>query len=442
MSRRADEGTIDLLRRLLEVEQSDLLEAVDELDAVQRDDLQTRLKIMMHHQTTTTTTTTMRQPPTQATAASLANDEISIMYPLPNHPIPVEVLHQVCLSRYLTIQEEGRLLLLVSRSLSETLGTDLVWKLLCCRQWQNSSTIPPHVVDNNRRGYQWLFRQRARSILSEPDRNLVRSRRCVGPPLLLAKDLIMLISIFNSKRQEIVSISLTGVELDSFLQTGEMNISLLDPVQLGFHPINNKEEDGLIDFDMFCADFIHWRATIHLLRTDEYQCAVVHETRECSWGEYDYCEESCVSTNGRTAKMAVPLSSLDLTEEAMNRAKNIAKLPPVEVDMGYLEFSTGSQGFDLSVVGEAFLERIRQEETYVDDRLETIKMEPTLLCFTRDFDDTKRSVELAFSELRLDVWKTYRGGSAMLFNSRFESEKKNHGVTLLHLMENLNGWNE
>lgn len=418
------QGTVDLLRRLLEAEESDLLEATYVFDAVQKAQLERKLNMLNQ---------TMRQTMIEAPVV-VRMVEINSQSQSP--PVPVEVIHQVCSSRYLTVQEEGRLLLLVSKSLYGSLGMDLVWKLLCCRQWQNTSMIPSHVID--RRGYQWLFRQRAKSI-KEPDRALARPRPCIGPPLLSTKNLVMLISVFNASRQEIVSMSLEGMDLESFLLTGEMNICLLDPIKLGFHSIN--KQNGVIDFDMFCSDFIDWRATVHILRTDRCQFAIVHETRESSWGEYDYCEDSCASTNVPTTKMALPLSSRDLSEEATNRAKSAAKLPPVEVDMGYLEFSTGTHGLDLSVVGEAYLERIRQEETYVDDRLETIKLEPTLLCFTRDFDDNKQSVELALSELRLDFWKTYRSGSAMLFNSHFESEKRSHGVTLLHLLDELNGWN-
>ena len=393
--------------------------------------MQTKLKLlyqMMMCQTPKINAITLRGIPTDPLA------------PERSPRIPMEVLHQVSLSRFLTIQELGRLLLMTSVSMHESLGTDLVWKLLCCCQWQNSTLIPPHVI--YKRGYHWLFRQRA-NILREPDRIRESCRPCpsvLRAPQLMANELIMLISVFNSKQQEIVSISLEGEELESFLQTGEMNISLVDPVKLGFHPFD--KENGMFDFSiMFCSDFNDWRASIHLLRTDNYQCAVIHETRKCSWGEYDYCEEPCTNniSNGPAVKMALPLSH----EEASHLAKTTAtKISPIEVDMGYLEFSTGGQGFDLSVVGEAFLERIRQEERYADDRLETIKMEPTLLCFTNDFDENNQYMELSFSELRLDVWKTYRGGSAMLFNSRFESEKRIHGVTLLHLLDQLHWWDE
>ena len=73
-----------------------------------------------------------------------------------------------------------------------------------------------------------------------------------------------------------------------------------------------------------------------------------------------------------------------------------------------------------------------------NDRLVGIRLDATLLCFTKGFRQDAESVQLSFSELRLEVWKSYLGGSAVLFNSKSESQK--HGVTLLHLFDHLQGF--
>jgi len=404
-----------LLQRLVGIDAQTLSQITRQLDAAERTNLLRKLSVLCKSldETLPAAATSQKKPETNAICEC---------------PIPPEVIHQVCLSRFLTVQEQGRWLLLVSKSIGQYLGNDLLWKLLCCHRWQNSSAIPQCIMEH--RGYEWFFRRR---MMTNVDRPLLH----LDTPTISAETLILLISIFNSKEQEIVSISLTGKELETLLQTGEMNISLLDPVLLGFHPI--RKEDGMVEFDTFCTDFIHWKAAMHLLRTDRCQCATVHETRDCSWGEYDYCEDPSASVNAPASKMTLPLSGIDLTELKTSATKTDANLMPVEVDMGYLEFAT--QGLDLDFVGQAYVERLRRAESYANDALETIKIEPTLLCFTRDFDDSKRSVELAFSELRLDVWKTYRSGSAMLFNSQHESKRKKHGVTLLHLLDRLANWN-
>lgn len=410
---------VDLLLEVVEADLGNLLAAANRLGGEDRNNLLQKLVSVCE---------TLRQGPNTI----CSQDEA----PSSSCPIPAEVIRQVCSSEYLTIREQGRWLLLVSKSIGQSLGNHQLWKLLCCRQWQNSSLVPSCVLE--RRGYEWLFKQRIVSShldhyqISAP---MMRPQR-LDPPTISIDKLVLLISIFNSKEQETVSIALSGNELESLLQTGEMNISLLDPVLLGPHTIR---KNGIIEFDMFCTDFFDWKATMHLLRTDRSQCAIVHDTVNTSWGEYDYCEDSSASATGPTAKMTLPLSGLDLAELKETARKKNKKAETVEVDMGYLEFSTDP--LDLDFVGQAYFERLRQGEAFRSDVLDNVKIEPSLLCYTRDFDQSKQSVELAFSELRLDIWMTYRSGAAKLFNSRQAADRE-HGVTLLHLLDHLSGWDE
>jgi hypothetical protein len=366
--------------------------------------------------------------------------------PLQQPPIfHVEVLHQVCLSQFLRVEEMGRLLLLVSKSFVPALGQDRTWEILCRRKWRNTPTI---ASNDQQRGYEWLFRQRIQVSIK-----VSRSLQVIATPSFSPNDLTMLISIFNTKQKEVVSLALTGKPLRKLLDNGELNVSLHHDhhVALGSFPVT---EEGVIEFefDRFCTDFVNWTATLHLLRTssdhdkhNRLQCVGVHQTSECSWGEYDYCVDPTMQVEEAPV---VTSQNVDLGHLMTTIGKPTGEVkppPPVEVDMGYLEFSSGTKGLDLSMVGKSYEERIRQHDGIYpdDDRLEAIKMEPTLLCFTRNYQESSSkssSVELVFSELRLDVWKTYRSGTAMLFHSGSESKK--HGVTLLHLLDHLAGWED
>ena len=72
-------------------------------------------------------------------------------------------------------------------------------------------------------------------------------------------------------------------------------------------------------------------------------------------------------------------------------------------------------------------------------RFQCIKVEPSLLCTSQGFLKNASSVKLVFNELRIEIWKCYQFGAANIFESN--SEAKRHGVTFLHLLDHLVGWN-
>jgi hypothetical protein len=349
--------------------------------------------------------------------------------------IPVEVLHQVCQSEFLTAEEVGRLLLLVSKSFIYGLGKERTWEIICCKNWRSTVDIPRSIIDQ--RGYEWLFRQRSKGIINIDDGNHQSVKRIIAPPILSPETLTLLISIRNAKNKEVVSLTLKDDELRMFLQNGELNVALQDPVPLGLFPVT---EDGIIGFDLdtFCSDFCQWKATMHFIRSDQLQCACVHETSQCSWGEYDYCVDPTVPVAEETTAKPLKVDISNLVPSGKEIGE--VKPPIVEVDMGYLEFSTCGNGLELTVMGNSFEERIREHESNPEDTFQAVKIEPTLLCFTEDFQDSLNAVELVFSELRLDVWKSYRSGAAVLFHSGSESKK--HGITLLHILDHLASWED
>jgi hypothetical protein len=368
----------------------------------------------------------------EATADDWSNSGASSS---PSFMIPVEAIHQVCQSDFLTLQEIGRLLFLVSKSVCRSFGRERAWELVCCKQWRNTVQIPRLLTE--RRGYEWLFRQRYNRL---QELELAEEREAKPDKIMNAElspdKLMLLISIYNSKKKEVVSLTLRDGALKRFLDTGELNVALPEPVALGSFAVS---DDGVIDFDMFCTEFIHWNTTLHLLRLDKLQCSCVHESSECSWGEYDYCEDPTFQTEEPAIVKPLAIDWSSLPAVSTSNIGGQAKLTPVEVDMGYLEFSSAS-GLEFSVVGKAFVDRIRACEHFSDDdTLQSIRIEPTLLCFTKDFQPSLKSVGLCFSELRLDVWKRYRSGAAGVFSAQ---EAKRHDITLLHLLDQLNDWED
>jgi hypothetical protein len=124
--------------------------------------------------------------------------------------------------------------------------------------------------------------------------------------------------------------------------------------------------------------------------------ACVHETSEApSRGEYDYC----VDTNNVAAPAPV-MTTKPIEWDSLSTLVTVVgkpvetKAPLVEADMGYLEFSTTTEGLALNIMGKALQEHVREQardiiypENNEEDSFRFVKMEPTLLCFTKGFDN-------------------------------------------------------
>ena len=388
-------------------------------------------------------TTTWRYIPSSVVQTTTVDNAISQIF-------PTEILRQVAQSEYLSVKELGRFLLLVSKGFVNDLGSDQVWKILCCNEWKNTCKIPRHLIDV--RGYQWLFQQRVYNSLSGGSVNVKdgeRPKRRVSQVsssssssgLLFAQNLspntlFLLTSIWKGST-EVASLTFTADPLSTLVTTGELNVKLENPIPLGEFPIN--PDSGVIDFNGSSAEgeFDDWHATIHVIRLDEFKCCCIHETSSCSWGEYDYIVDPTNSQNSRI------YNENGSRHDDPNKRQKVDGVGDgndevddtgVEVDMGYLDFSPNTDGMEFTGLGKALLSRIREYDTH-SDKLVGIRLDATLLCFTKGFQPNASSVQLSFSELRLEVWKSYMEGSAVLFNSTSESQK--HGVTLLHLFDHL-----
>mmetsp|Transcript_1833 Transcript_1833/g.4164 ORF Transcript_1833/g.4164 Transcript_1833/m.4164 type:complete len:405 (+) Transcript_1833:1466-2680(+) len=329
-----------------------------------------------------------------------------------------KVLDLVCLSGFSTVQECGRLLLLVSRSMLHCFGENHAWEVLCSQQWRNTFSIPESII--KQRGYKWIFRQLSGEKFQWP----------ISEPSLTFETITLLISIRDSDDKEVVSVALKKEQLKKFLTKGELNITLGDDkVSVGKFPIS---EDG--ELDSVVQQVSKWTASILLFRTDKAECAHVHHTQSCCWGEYDYMDDPNIEDEYQEEKVTMEKVGWSNTVTTVPRPKVDPKIPPVEVDMGYLEFA--STGLGMTRRGMVLEDRIRT--CSADDPYVCIKMEPTLICHTQDYCESSKSVDLVSTELRLDIWKQYASGAAELYHSGNETKK--HGVTLLHLLDALQDW--
>ena len=104
------------------------------------------------------TNKSVAQTKTMARSSSEITTTITAASIDPMTAIPIEVLRQVTQSDFLTVQETGCFLLLVSRSFTDALGKNQIWKTICHMQWKNMPSIPKCIIEA--RGYEWIFRQR------------------------------------------------------------------------------------------------------------------------------------------------------------------------------------------------------------------------------------------------------------------------------------------
>lgn len=334
--------------------------------------------------------------------------------------LPPKVLDLLCLSELLTVKECGRLLLLVSKAILQSFGENHAWEVLCSRKWKNTISVPQAIV--KRRGYRWLFHQLSGDdFLPYP----------IPEPSLTFETITLLVSIRNADGNEVVSVALQKEQLKKFLTKGELNVSLLDnKVTIGTFPIS---EDG--ELDSVEQQVSKWSASIVLFRTDKAKCVQVHASRYCRYGEYDYMDDPDIENEYQEEKVTMEKIGWNNTVTTVPRPKVDAKLPPEEVDMGYLEFIIHYK-FEMTRTGILLEDRIR--DVNMEDRYIHTKMEPTLICHTQDYCESSKSVDLVSTELRLDIWIQYDSGAAELYNS--DNEAKKHGVTMLHLLNELNDW--
>ena len=310
--------------------------------------------------------------------------------------IPTEVIRQVTRSEFLTSQETGRLLLLACSSISRDYGgPSSVWQDLCLTKWKNSRQVPQAIIQT--RGYEWLFRQKSQGLarrLDWPE---------LPPPTTLQPSQLQFYISITKDNKEIVSQVLEGEKLEQLFTTGEVAWTLPEPVRV---------LDNLPCTSSSCpCPLDQYNASIHALRLDTNECCCVHDTTLRKWKpwkeqdeENERMDSSCY--NGK------PIGSLGFRNT-------------------YLELELTDQGHAL----EHRIQRVLDPSTRFDecDPYKGFHFRPTLLCIESPTDNQKH-----FTQLKVAAMYFSKSGDANIFNSKEQTES--HGVSLLHLVEQLYGW--
>ena len=313
--------------------------------------------------------------------------------------IPTEVIRQVSSSNFLRPEELGRFLLITSKSISNDLGgSPAVWRELCHCKWRNSIYIPQVVIE--KRGYQWIFQQRLKLLAKQ------RSEFPELPkPKLQPEALEFWVSI-NNERKELVSEVLKGPKLEQLLKTGEVDWTLSEPVPI----CDSPSEVSVTDVSQFSK----LSATIHAVRLDTCQCSCIHQTTSREWWGW---QRNQVYTT-------------------LNKDNNLP--------LGCLGFRSSYIGLAVTDNGEALARRMAKVDDpggrFEDsDPYEGFNFEVTLLCVESKGlnDGSKKSL---VTRLKISAKKFFKSGQHKVFDSR--KEVKTHGVSLLHLLEELYGWDE
>jgi hypothetical protein len=309
--------------------------------------------------------------------------------------IPTEVIRQVTRSEFLTSEEAGRLLLLTCSSIPRDYGgPSSVWQDLCLSKWKNSLQVPQSLIKP--RGYEWLFRQKSQGLARRLD------WPALPPPTLQPSQLQFLISITKNNK-EIVSQVLEGDKLEQLFTAGEVAWTLPEPVRiLDDLPRTSSTSPSSMD---------QYSASIHALRLDTNACCCVHDTTLRKWSpwkkqgeENERMDASCY--NGK------PIGSLGFRNT-------------------YIEL-------DLTDLGHALehrIQRVLDPSTRFDecDPYKGFHFRPTLLCVESPTDN-----QMHFTQLKVAATYFSKSGDSSIYNSQEQTES--HGVSLMHLVEQLYGW--
>jgi hypothetical protein len=301
--------------------------------------------------------------------------------------MPTQVLRQLAMSDFLTAGDLGRFLLQISKTFSHDLGEEFVYFQLCRSRWKNCMSIPSLIKE---RGYPWLYRKLSQGLEIPKERDWPT----LPEPSLSLHNLALLVNVHDGS-QEMLSEILRGDSLQELFRHGKCFIPLTRPKFIGDFP----STDERCILPPTSDDFEEWTATMHAARLDTHQCCCVHESSYV-----------CLSQ-----------SKGDWGNE---RIWN-------------LHFSPDLTGLELTDEGKQLEARIREFDRLKNRHShEGIYFEATVLAskFTCPKDPTK--VRLVFDGLKVAICTTYE-----IMQDIYDSEAESiiHGVSALHLVEQLRG---
>jgi hypothetical protein len=320
-------------------------------------------------------------------------------------PLPLETVRQVAQSGFLTSKELGRFLLLSSPSIPRHLGHDFIWNCLCHSKFPE--LLSPSIVGlllprrrNNQKKYsqEWIFRQFSKSIPSTDSPFSATSTSTWVPltaPTLKPEDLIMLVQWYASKDdpRPIATIPITPDQLLEFLEVGQVKVPAPSNLCL---TINDMHKVHL---------------TIHCVRLDRQECCCLHETGEYSWDPNPMTmglQEVLVQDEPALVVPNHPLSSGNLFFGP--RVPVLLETSGRDLETRLARGDREPGGFELLVMANT-----------------------TTTCQQPSGDQWQ------VEQLVLQFWANY---SDQLYVYDSSEQATKHGVTLLHILDELQGWKD
>jgi hypothetical protein len=313
---------------------------------------------------------------TTMTTAPTATSKVSI---------PTEVLRQLLRSRFLSSKDFSPLLLWTSKSILSDISQDNVYYLLSRNLCSSSLQLPRSLIQA--RGSQWLY--------TSLSKGLSKTQPCkwptLAPPTLTPEKLVLLVSIWNGDR-EAISEAFQGDVLNELVRTGHAMRDLAGPVIMGeVTRENNAIRRVPIDVN-------GWSAKMHLFRLDSNQSCCVHDSKGL-WWHFDG----------------------DFQEQ-----------------VGNLHLCPTSVGLELTPAGQQLEGRIREHDRYLDHQsFEGICVEATMICETHPSLYDPNKMEVAFTKIQVELHSIYEFAGDVF---HCEDDSLGHGVTALHLIDELRGW--
>lgn len=368
---------------------------------------------------------------TNDTTLSQNSSNVSIASPpprtlttCPSIQIPTEVLRQVTISGYLNYQDLGSFLLCTSRSFVPNLGgSEYVWKYLCQSKWKYTLEMDESFLQSV--GYQSLFRKLSRRALlrreqDHPQRELAAflstSPQQQWPPLPPPKLKMEHLQLFFSLRsngksgnRELVSTKLSHAHLVQLVEQGQVRVSLLDknnvtssspsssasPIRIAL-PMGGGGTTAGEPAALLESHVGDWTATLHLIRLDT------------------------------------------------NQICGINKADAVSVD-GQKEIKFLSQWLPLTNKGRDELERriqvhdVEHGETYLGISCQVQIPLRRVVVVEQQHKNKNKQEFLQLDQIQLQVRRRHGRFPSALLDARQEAQRR-HGVTLLHLWNELQGW--
>jgi hypothetical protein len=307
-------------------------------------------------------------------------------------PLSLEGIRQVAQSGFLNTKEMGRVFLLTSPKITRQIGNEFIWDSLCSSILPDLALIPGLSTYS----HEWIFREFSKPV------SVPSSRRHQFPPIspstFPAESVVMYLQWFaaRSDPKPVATIELPIDCLHDLLDKGKATISSCYIPE--------------IFFDINTIHKLHTRVVC--LRKDRRQCCTLHEAGEYTWeivdDDDDDDDESNHSTGTSSSELKIetgniyfgPKNKLTLDESGRNIEKRLT-VPDRDAN-----------GFELLVAAKA-----------------------TRHISNRDCDAYS---SWRVCELTLQFWANFNQ-MVYIFNS--QEEVQNNGVTMLHILDQLLGWN-